>query len=312
MIYTVTLNPAIDRELSVPSIVLGEVLRATAHRVDWGGKGFNVSRSLRALGGESTALGFVGGEAGRRIAAGLAQLGIAVDFVEIAGETRTNVSVVDGVRYLKVNEPGPTITEAEAARLIDKVRALARPGDWWVLSGSLPPGASPGIYADVIRIVQAAGARAILDTSGAALAQGCAARPFLVKPNAAEAAELTGRRVDPSEDSDGFAAARDAAADLHARGVSYVLLSLGRRGALLSDGRSSWRARPPRITERNPVGAGDSMVAGMVWGLAQGMPVERALRWAVASGAAAASLDGTAFGTHAEVTALEPQVEIAA
>ncbi|HWO26558.1 MAG TPA: 1-phosphofructokinase [Kofleriaceae bacterium] len=312
MIYTLTLNPAIDRELAVPSIVLGEVLRATAHRVDWGGKGFNVSRSLRALGGESTALGFVGGEAGRRIAAGLAQLGIAVDFVEIAGETRTNVTVVDGVRYLKVNEPGPTITAAEEARLIDKVRALARPGDWWVLSGSLPPGASPGIYADVIRIVQAAGARAVLDTSGAALAQGCAAQPFLVKPNAAEAAELTGRRVDPSEDGDGFGAARDAAADLHARGVSYVLLSLGRRGALLSDGRSSWMARPPRITERNPVGAGDSMVAGMVWGLAQGMPVERALRWAVASGAAAASLDGTAFGTHAEVTALEPQVEVAA
>lgn len=302
MIFTLTLNPAIDRELCVPSIVLDEVLRATAHRVDWGGKGFNVSRSLRALGADSRALGFVGGDAGRRIAAGLAALGIATDFVEIAGETRTNVTIVDGARHLKVNEPGPTITDAEQARLIDQVRALARPGDWWVLAGSLPPGTSPAIYADVIRIVQGAGARAILDTSGAALAHGCEAKPFLVKPNAAEAAELLGRAVDPS----------DAARELHARGAMNVLLSLGRRGAVLSDGRAMWRARPPCITERNPIGAGDAMVAGMVWGLAQGMPGERALRWSIASGAAAAGLDGTAFGTFDDVAALERQVEVAA
>ncbi|HET9626257.1 MAG TPA: 1-phosphofructokinase [Kofleriaceae bacterium] len=300
MIFTLTLNPAIDRELVVPSIVLGDVLRATGVRVDWGGKGLNVSRSLRALGGDSTALGFVGGDPGRRIEAGLVQLGIAVDFVEIAGETRTNVTIVDGERHLKVNEPGPTITAGEEARLIDKVRALARRGDWWVLSGSVPPGASPTIYADVIRIVQAAGARAVLDTSGAALAHGCAARPFLVKPNAAEAAELTGRAVT----DDGV----EAAAALHARGVAHVVISLGRRGALLSDGRATWRARPPVIAERSPVGAGDAMVAGMVWGLAQGMPAERALRWAVASGAAAAALAGTAFASHADVAALERQV----
>jgi 1-phosphofructokinase family hexose kinase len=300
----VTLNPAVDRELSVPAIVFGEVLRATAHRVDWGGKGFNVSRALRALGGESIALGFVGGFAGQMIAAGLRQLGIAVDFVEIAGETRTNVTVVDGERHLKVNEAGPAITAAEQALLVDKVRTLARPGDWWVLSGSLPPGASPGVYADVIEIVQSAGARAVLDTSGPALAHGCAARPFLAKPNAAEAAELTGRPVD------GIEAARRAADDIRALGVSHVLLSLGRRGALLSNGTKAVMARTPAVVERNPVGAGDSMVAGLVWGLAQNMPVEHALRWAVASGAAAASLGGTSFGSHAAIAELERQVEL--
>ncbi len=306
MIYTLTLNPAVDRELQVPAIVFGEVLRATAHRVDWGGKGFNVSRALRALGGESVAVGFVGGFAGQMIAAGLRQLGIAVDFVEITGETRTNVTVLDGGRHLKVNEAGPAITAAEEALLVDKVRSLARPGDWWVLSGSLPPGASPGVYADVIRIVQSAGAFALLDTSGAALAQGCAAGPFLAKPNAVEAAELTGRRVD------GIESARKAAGDIHALGVSHVLVSLGRQGAVLSDGRAAWMARPPLIVERNPVGAGDSMVAGLVWRLAQGVPVAQALGWAVASGAAAASLDGTAFGSRAAVAELERQVEVTA
>jgi len=306
VIYTLTLNPAVDRELQVPAISFGDVLRATSHRVDWGGKGFNVSRALRALGSDSVALGLVGGFAGQMIAAGLRQLGIAVDFVEIAGETRTNVVVRDRERHLKVNEAGPEIRPADEAALVDKVRALARAGDWWVLSGSLPPGASPGVYAEVIRIVQSAGAWAVLDTSGAALVHGVAARPFLVKPNAVEAAELTGRKVDS-----GIASARAAATDIHAQGAANVVISLGKAGALLSDGATAWAARPPRIVERNPVGAGDSMVAGLTWGLAQGMAVHQALRWAVASGAAAASLDGTTFGSRATVAEFESLVDIA-
>ncbi|HEX3758935.1 MAG TPA: 1-phosphofructokinase [Kofleriaceae bacterium] len=305
MIYTLTLNPAVDRELRVAAIRFGDVLRATSHRVDWGGKGFNVSRALRALGGDSIALGLVGGFAGQMIATGLRQLGITVDFVEVAGETRTNVVVMDGEHHLKVNEAGPEIEPADEALLLDKVRALARSGDWWVLSGSLPPGASPRVYAEVIQIVQSAGARAVLDTSGAALAHGVAARPFLVKPNASEAAEVTGRAVDS------FASARDAARDLCARGARHVVISLGRRGALLWDGASAWTARPPRVIERNPVGAGDAMVGGLVHSLAQHVPVASALRCAVACGAAAASLDGTAVGDRAQIAELERQVEVA-
>ena len=304
MIYTLTLNPAVDRELSVAAIRFGEVLRAHSHRVDWGGKGFNVSRALRALDDDSVALGLVGGFAGQMIAAGLRQLGIAVDFVEIAGETRTNVVVMDGDHHLKVNEAGPEIRPDDEALLLDKIRTLARSGDWWVLSGSLPPGASPGVYAEVIRIVTAAGARAVLDTSGAALVHGVAAQPFLVKPNASEAAELTGQPVDD------LAAARAAAREIHARGAQHVAISLGSRGALLWDGASAWAARPPRVIERNPVGAGDSMVGGLVQGLAQGLPMVGALRRGVACGAAAASLGGTAFASRAEIAELERGVEI--
>lgn len=306
MIYTVTLNPAVDRELSVPAIAFGEVLRATGHRVDCGGKGFNVSRALRTLDTDSVALGFVGGFAGQMITAGLRQLGIPGDFVEISGETRTNVTVVDSERHIKVNEAGPAITSEDEALLVSKIRSLVKPGDWWVLSGSLPPGASVGFYADVIRIVQSAGARALLDTSGPALVRGCVAAPFLAKPNAEEAAQLTGRPVETIED------ARRAANVIHALGVALVVVSLGKRGAVLSNGSAAWLARPPKIVERNPVGAGDSMVAGLVWGLAQERPIEQALRWAVACGAAAASLAGTAFGTRAAITELEAQVELEA
>jgi len=304
VIYTLTLNPAVDRELQVPEIRFGEVLRAHAHRVDWGGKGFNVSRALRVLGEDSVALGLVGGFAGQMIAAGLRQLGIAVDFVEIAGETRTNVVVIDGERHLKVNEAGPEIRPEDEALLLDKIRTLARAGDWWVLSGSLPPGASPEVYAEVIRIVTSAGGRAVLDTSGPALAHGVAARPFLVKPNASEAAELTGRPVH------NLASARVAAREILVRGAQHVVISLGARGALLWDGAAAWAARPPRLVERNPVGAGDSMVGGLVQGLAHGLSLARALRRAVACGAAAASRDGTGFDSRVQVAELELDVDL--
>ncbi len=306
MIHTVTLNPAVDRELRVPAIAFGEVLRATESRVDLGGKGFNVSRALRALGEESVALGFVGGQAGRMIAAGLSALGIAVDFVEVAGgETRTNVTLVAPDRHVKVNEAGPAVTAEEARRLLEKVRGLARPGDLWVLSGSLPPGASPGIYAELTRLLQASGARVLLDASGRALAEGCASAPFLAKPNGAEAAELTGLPVESE------AEARAAAAAIQRLGPALVLLSLGRRGALLAGEGRTWLARPPAVVEQNPIGAGDAMLAGFAFGLARALPLPEALRWATAAGAAAASLPGTGVGDLALVERLAAEVALA-
>jgi 1-phosphofructokinase family hexose kinase len=306
VIYTLTANPALDRELRVPSIVFGDVLRATAVRVDPGGKGFNVSRALRALGTDSVAVGLVGGFAGQQIAAGLRDAGIATDFVHVGGETRTNVTIVDDRRHIKANEAGPTLKPEEQQQLIDKVRALARADDWWVLSGSLPPGASVELYADIIRILNAAGARALLDASGSALARGCSAAPYLVKPNAIEAADLTSLGVNDEDD------AVAAAATIHATGIALVVISMGERGAVLSNGAQAWTARPPSVVERNPIGAGDSMMAGLVWGLSRGLPIEEALRWGVASGAAAASLDGTAFGTRSQVEVLERKVELRA
>jgi 1-phosphofructokinase family hexose kinase len=304
MIYTLTLNPALDRELTVPDLVFDQVLRATATRIDYGGKGFNVSRALAALGAESVALGFVGGRTGERLKAGLTSLGIPTDFTQVAEETRTNVSIVAERQphYVKVNESGPTIAPAEQEALMARVDDLARSGDWWVLSGSLPPGVAETVYADLIERIQSAGAKAILDTSGAPLRYGCEAGAFVVKPNAREAAELTGQRVETPEEI------RAAARAIHALGVHLVLISLGKAGAFLSDGEDTWLARPPEIEERNPIGAGDASVAGLVCGLDQGLRLPDALRWCVASGAAAASLEGTAVGSHAMVASLAQRV----
>lgn len=303
MIYTVTLNPALDRELTVPELAFDAVLRASASRTDVGGKGFNVSRMLAALGGRSVALGLTGGHTGAALRAGLEALGVATDFVPIGGETRTNVSIVaaGGGRHLKVNEPGPAVSAAELAALRARVRELARPGDWWVLAGSLPPGAPEALYAELIADLRAAGAHTALDTSGPALRHGCAAGPTLVKPNAHEAAELTGRPVG------GVGQALAAAHVLD--GVAYVAISLGADGALLRHGGRAWLAEPPAIRERNPIGAGDSMLAGLVWALARGEG-PAALRWGVACGAATAARPGTAVGELSEVERLVAQVQI--
>jgi len=305
MIYTLTLNPAIDRELSVPYIAFDEVLRTRAIREDYGGKGFNVSRILAGWDTESIALGFVGGYTGQKIQTGLNALGIHTDFVKISGETRTNISIVSNTQreHIKVNEPGPTIRPDEIYALQEKIRALAAGDDWWVLSGSLPPGVPDTIYADIIRILKTSRAHIILDASGAALKLGCAAGPFLAKPNAAEAGELTGIHHVQLQSADVMAA-------IHQMGVENVLITLGKDGALFSDGAHLWFIETPSVEEKNPIGAGDSSVAALVWGLNRGQPWSEALRWSIACGAVAAGLSGTAAPTKAQVEALMAQVHI--
>src|SRR5512147_1131472 len=193
MIYTLTLNPAVDRELTVPAMEFDSVLRASESRVDFGGKGFNVSRLLKGMYEPSTAVGFLGGNAGELLQKGLQSLGIGTDFVWVLEETRTNVSIVTHSHdhYLKVNEKGPLVDEAKQKELLDKIDSLAQHGDWWVLAGSLPPGVPDDFYARVVNVLNQHEAHAILDTSGASLKIGCAEKPYLVKPNTEEAHVLT-------------------------------------------------------------------------------------------------------------------------
>lgn len=310
MIYTVTLNPAVDRELTVPDIEFNRVLRATEWQVDYGGKGFNVSRMLLSLGAESVALAFAGGKSGEVLHDGLEAMGIGTEFVWVQGETRTNVSIVTEHhdRYIKVNEPGPNVSAEAQEALLQRVRDLAQAGDWWVFAGSLPPGVAPGFYGQLIAIVQSVGARAILDSSGAALRAGCAAAPFLIKPNDVELGQLTDM---PTETVNETVAAAKALAKM---GIERAIVSMGRQGALAVEGEESWLLRAPAIRERNPIGAGDSLVAGLVYALAQGQTLaqgqlEEAARWGVACGAATASLSGTAVGSKELVEVLVGRVE---
>ncbi len=306
MIYTLTLNPAVDRELSVQTITFNKVLRASAWQVDLGGKGFNVSRMLKILGLDSVALGFAGGKSGELLAQGLQELGIATDFVWVAGETRTNVSIVslsEG-RYVKANEPGPTVGEKAQMELLAKVGQLARPGDWWVLAGSLPPGVPADYYGLVIKVLGEVGANSVLDTSGQALRDGCTAGPVLVKPNDYELGQLSGLPVNNRAER------LEAARYVLSLGVQKVVVSLGHEGALMVDGDGAAFLAAPEVEEQNPIGAGDALVAGLVFGLSQNLSLAESLRWGVACGAAAASQSGTAMGSRSQVEEYWKRTEI--
>lgn len=306
MIFTVTLNPSLDRTLTVPRISFGGALRATASRWDWGGKGFNVSRALAALGAQSVAVGFAGGATGQQLAQGLESLGITTDLVKTAGETRSNVVVAEAGsgRYVKVNELGPTAQPDEVEALLDRVRARVGPGDLWILSGSLPPGLVPDFYAQLVQLVQARGGRALLDAGGEPLRLGCGAGPILIKPNAAEAEELAGFEIRAEVD------ALAAAQYFCGLGVGSVALSLGAGGLLLASAGQAVRARPPQVEAQNPVGAGDALLAGIAWALARDLPLEEVARWGVAAGTAAAMRPGVGVGTLAEVRVLHKEVQI--
>ena len=305
MIYTLTLNPAIDREFTVNAVEFDTVLQATESQVDFGGKGFNVSRLLKSMDTPSTAIGFVGGRAGEQMRDGLKLLEITTDFVWISEETRTNISIVTQSHdhYIKVNEKGPLVDESKQRELLGKIESIARSGDWWVLAGSLPPGVPDSFYAQITEILNDRKAITILDTIGESLRLGCRAKPFLVKPNAEEACHLTGLPVENT------AQVALAATEIRKMGAQNVVISLGKKGALLQTSDGSWLVHSPKIKEKNPIGAGDSMVGGLVWALAQGHSLKESLGWGAASGAATASMSGTEVGSRPLIEELFHKVE---
>ena len=285
MIVTVTPNPSVDRTLEVEALVRGEVLRTTAHRQDPGGKGINVSRALTANGHATTAVLPVGGPEGAQLLALLADTGVPVVTVPIAEAVRANITIAepDGT-VTKLNEPGPELSVTELRALLDATAQAAAGARWLVISGSLPPGAPRSLLSDLVQHGRAAGARVAVDTSGEALTCTLAAHPDLIKPNAEELAEATGRPLATLGD------AIEAAHVLRAQGAGAVLASLGPDGAVYVDGEVAVHARAAVDHPRSTVGAGDASLAGFL--TASDLPLE-GLRTAVAYGAAAVSLPGS-------------------
>ena len=287
MIVTVSANPALDLTLTVPAIDFDVVLRATAVERVCAGKGFNVSRFLKVLGVDNVAMAFAAGYTGQALEEDLRATGIRTDFVFVAGETRTNVVIHDPNlgRHIKVNQPGAAVTATDIKEFLVRAQERAAPGDIWVLTGSLVPGMQDTFYADLTSILHAAGAQVVLDSSGAALRLGCAARPRLVKPNVVEAAEFTGREIRSREDA---AAALQAFA---ATTGQAVILSLGKEGALVGDRSQIEHLQPPPVKVKTAVRAGDALVAGAIWAMAQGMPLAEIGRWGVTVGTVTAQRD---------------------
>jgi len=279
MIVTVTLNPSLDRTLAVSALLRGEVIRADSTLEDPGGKGVNVTRFLSTRGSESVAVLPVGGPIGRGLVGLLDDAGIPYRSIPIQGRTRANVTVVepDGTTT-KLNEPGPDLTTAEIDALVDAVTELVTADGWVVVAGSLPTGLDTSVMNRLADVARAAGARFALDASGAALADGLAAGPDLIKPNDEELGEILGRELTTIEE---VLAGCDEA---RARGAGAVICSLGSKGAVLVDDHGRWFATGPRVPVLSTVGAGDSLLAGFLHGGGSGPDALRiGIAWATAA-----------------------------
>jgi 1-phosphofructokinase len=288
VILTVTPNPSLDRTFELPGLRRGTVLRATADRVEAGGKGVNVSRAAAAAGQRTTAVLPLGGPEGALLARLLEEGGIEAVGVPVTGRTRVNVTLVepDGI-LTKVNAAGPCLSADEAEALLETARTVASGGAGWIACcGSLPRGLAPAWYAELVARAHRAGSRIALDTSGEALTAALRERPDVVKPNVHELAEAVGRPLATVGD------AVKAAEELRDRGARAVLASLGADGQLLVDATGTYFGCAEVTVVRSDVGAGDASLAGYLASDGTGLA---ALAAAVAHGAAAVRLPGSAM-----------------
>lgn len=306
MIYTVTLNPALDKTVEIPGMALDTVNRITSMRTDPGGKGINVSKVIAKLGGESCAVGILGGESGRTLLAALEREGLRTHFRFVEGQTRTNLKIIDRALHTNtdINEPGLTVSPADLDALLRDLLGMVREGDIVVLAGSLPQGAPQDTYRVWTAACREKGARVCLDADGVLLAEGLKAAPYLIKPNEDELSRLVGHRLTDTDEL--IAEGRR----LLKGGVTRVVISLGERGALYLRGNEVLYAEGLSVPVGSTVGAGDSVVAALAYADSLGMSDEDAVRLSTATGAANVMCSGTQPAEWEAVEKLLPQVKI--
>lgn len=303
-IVTLTLNPALDKSASTERLTPEQKLRCTGLQEDAGGGGINVSKGIRKLGGNSTAVFPAGGTTGQRLQQILTTAGVETSVVEVSGDTRENFSILEsstGLQY-RFTLPGQPLTEQDADNCLELVRRLQP--EWLVASGSLPPGLPETYYEKIAAFAKQTGARLILDTSGPALQAAADEGLYLLKPNLAELSALAGVKHLEMNQVD------DAALSIIQQGkCEVVVVSLGPQGALLVTRDGFEHIPAPTVKKQSTVGAGDSMVAGMVWALSKGESPLEMVRFGVACGTAATMNPGTELFHPEDVWRLKKWIE---
>lgn len=304
-ILTLTLNPALDLTVELARLEPGQVNRSDGMHAHAAGKGVNVAQVLADLGHTLTVSGFLGEDNAQVFETLFAQRGFVDAFIRVPGETRSNIKLAeqDG-RITDLNGPGPMVDEPAQQALLARLEQIAPGHDVVVVAGSLPRGVSPQWLQALILRLKKLGLNVALDTSGEALRVALAAGPWLIKPNTEELADALGCEV-VSE-----AAQAQAAQRLHAQGVEHVVISHGAEGVNWFSVGSALHASPPKVTVASTVGAGDSLLAGMLHGLLSADTPEQTLRTATAIAAMAVTQIG--FGIHdtALLASLEQGVRV--
>lgn len=305
-ILTVTLNPALDRMIWLSDLKKGRDHEPMRVQFLCGGKGINVSRGLQVLDIKSVACGIAGGLNGQKLLGDLIAQGIENDFVFTQGQTRCNITLLTpgAGQPTRIIEPGPVITSLDLASFRRKFRRLLSGCSSVVISGRRVPGTPEDFYFELIRAANKAHNRVYFDASGSDLAAGIEAKPFLVKPNLAEAQRLLKKQLSSRK------ALKTALRDIARKGARHAVISLGRDGAVGTNGDEYWLAAAVRVKPVNLVGCGDALLAGLVCALEAQSQFKDALAFGVACGTAATLVPTPGLFDRARVGEILQQIQL--
>jgi 6-phosphofructokinase 2 len=290
IIVTITMNPTIDKSSRVQNVVAEKKLSCKPPRFEPGGGGINVSRAIKKLGGESILLYPAGGLTGERLKELLYEEGLVHRFFSIEGIIRENLVILEEStdQQYRFGMPGPTLQQNEWEEFLEQLSDIKPGPDYLVASGSLPPGVPADFYAQLARVGKDRGAKVIVDTSGEALEKALQEGVYMIKPNIGEFRALAGKNI--KEESQ---IKTEAGKMVNSGHCQVLVISFGAAGALMVTKDSAFHIRPPAVPIVSKVGAGDSMVAGIVLSLARGKSLKESVMFGVASGTAAVMTPGT-------------------
>ncbi|MCC3216034.1 1-phosphofructokinase family hexose kinase [Chryseobacterium sp. X308] len=300
-VLTITLNPSVDKSSSVKNIIPEKKLRCHSPKYEAGGGGINVSRALKRLGIVSDAFFTSGGRTGRLLEDLLTQEELNILPLYVTGETRENFVVLDTSdnKQYRFGFPGEKLTTEEQVSVLNSINTMTFSPDFVVISGSLPPDTDRDFMKKLVRMFKKKGSKIIIDTSGEALKTAVEEGVFLVKPNLGELASLIGKERLEDEDID------QAAGLIISQGnAEIVVVSMGEKGAVLFSATEKYQMNAPVVTIKSTVGAGDSMVAGMLSVLVKGGGYKEVLSMGVACGSATTMTEGTGLFTKENVEIL--------
>lgn len=294
-----------DRNVLADRLVFEDRAYILSRNDSAGGRGINASRVLNSFGAATLAIATSGGENGNLFERLLEESGFPFEVVHIKEEIRVNFTITDKQGLtIKLNELGPPLTNRELERVEKAVATHLPKAKWLMLCGSIPPGVSADFYCQLIRMARGHGVKTLLDTDGSALLHGVEAEPTVVMPNQHESERLLNRALITR------AHFRDAALRIKAMGAESVVVSLGSRGALATDGRQTFEVVPPRVDVLSPIGSGDAMAAAFAWAQANNKDFTDSVRWGVATGTASAQLPGLQFATPEQAKLVYKSVEV--
>ncbi|MBE5979377.1 MAG: 1-phosphofructokinase [Paenibacillaceae bacterium] len=306
MIVTVTMNPAIDKTVDIGKFERGDLNRIKRVEIDAGGKGINVSKTIRELGGESIATGFVGGTSGTIIRQVLTDLGLSTDFVDVKGETRTNLKVVEETgEVTELNEPGPEVSKEQLNDLLNRLEGYANPDTLFVLAGSIPAGIPTDIYRKITEQVHQKGAKVLLDADGVLFSESLKGKPDMLKPNRSELERYYQMDYRASEQELVLMGEK-----LLDQGASMAAISLGQMGAIFLTKGKRYRCPGLKVKAHSTVGAGDALVAAMAYSWNEKLPLETCIRLCMGASAGAVTSIGTKPPKRSLVDELVERVEL--